>query len=106
MEKTYALQMEKSAGDRAVDGLLAGIGFTMALFIANLNFHLAGYRLVSIEQAGFDRSVVFTFKHKDTYGETVLKLLRNQMEVVLLSLDRPQVLLDALRKVAAPAPRQ
>ncbi|TGQ61265.1 hypothetical protein EN855_033645, partial [Mesorhizobium sp. M1C.F.Ca.ET.212.01.1.1] len=36
----------------------------------------------------------------------VLVLPVRDGSALLLSLDRPQVLLDALRKVAAPAPRQ
>jgi len=48
-------------------------------FAKALNFHLAGYRLASIEQAGFDRSVLFSFVRRDTYGEETLKVLRHEL---------------------------
>lgn len=48
-------------------------------FCKAVRFHLQGYRLVGIEQQGFDRSVVFTFKHKDVYGEETIKHLRHEL---------------------------
>jgi predicted ribosome quality control (RQC) complex YloA/Tae2 family protein len=48
-------------------------------FAKALNFHLSGYRLASIEQAGFDRSVLFTFRQRDSYGEERLKVLRHEL---------------------------
>ncbi|MEK6212679.1 MAG: NFACT family protein, partial [Vibrio fluvialis] len=48
-------------------------------FCKAVRFHLQGYRIVGIEQQGFDRSVVFTFKHKDVYGEETIKYLRHEL---------------------------
>ncbi|MBN2082542.1 DUF814 domain-containing protein [bacterium] len=48
-------------------------------FTKALNFHLAGHRLDTIEQSGFDRSVVFTFTQRDMYGQESLKRLRHEL---------------------------
>ena len=48
-------------------------------FAKALNFHLSGYRLSSIAQQGFDRSVVFTFHQRDQYGQETLKVLRHEL---------------------------
>ena len=48
-------------------------------FVKAVNFHLAGYQLDSISQAGFDRSVVFHFSSRDIYGRETVKLLRIEL---------------------------
>ena len=48
-------------------------------FCKALKFHFAGYQLTSISQLGFDRSVVFTFSHRDQYGKLTLKSLRLEL---------------------------
>ena len=48
-------------------------------FVKALNFHLQGYRIVSIAQQGYDRSIVFTLKHKDIYGAETTKELRQEL---------------------------
>jgi predicted ribosome quality control (RQC) complex YloA/Tae2 family protein len=48
-------------------------------FVKALNFHLRDYRLVGIQQQGFDRSVVLTLQHRDKYGEETIKLLRPEL---------------------------
>ena len=48
-------------------------------FVKALNFHLSGYQLASLAQEGFDRSVIFTFLHRDMYGKETLKQLRHEL---------------------------
>ena len=48
-------------------------------FVKAINFHLEDYRLVSIQQHGFDRSVQMTFRHRDKYGQETLKILRLEL---------------------------
>ncbi len=57
------------AGERVDDGN----------FVKALNFHLQGYRIVSIAQDGYDRSIRFTLKSKDVYGEESTKELRQEL---------------------------
>jgi predicted ribosome quality control (RQC) complex YloA/Tae2 family protein len=52
---------------------------TESNFCKALNFHFAGYQLASISQQGFDRSVVFTFVHRDQYGKETVKSLRHEL---------------------------
>ncbi|HES58400.1 MAG TPA: DUF814 domain-containing protein, partial [Firmicutes bacterium] len=52
---------------------------TQSNFVKALKFHLEGYRLESIEQAGFDRSVVFSFGYRDQYGQYTAKQLRIEL---------------------------
>ena len=63
------------AGEQA----LPGGGAPESSFAKALTFHLAGYRLASIAQAGFDRSVLLTFRQRDTYGRETLKVLRHEL---------------------------
>lgn len=48
-------------------------------FVKALNFHLPGYRIVSIQQDGYDRSIRFTFRMKDVYGAETQKELRHEL---------------------------
>src|SRR5690606_18339791 len=48
-------------------------------FCKALNFHLQDYRIVSIVQQGYDRSIRFIFKYKDVYGEETTKELRQEL---------------------------
>jgi predicted ribosome quality control (RQC) complex YloA/Tae2 family protein len=48
-------------------------------FVKALKFHLAGYRLESIRQEGFDRSAVFSFGYRDQYGQYTQKELRIEL---------------------------
>jgi predicted ribosome quality control (RQC) complex YloA/Tae2 family protein len=52
---------------------------TESNFAKALNFHFQGYQLASIAQQGFDRSVVFTFTHRDQYGKETVKSLRHEL---------------------------
>lgn len=48
-------------------------------FVKALNFHLKGYRIVSIVQEGYDRSIRFILRHRDIYGEETTKELRQEL---------------------------
>lgn len=63
----------------ADEQLLPAGGAPESSFAKALNFHLAGYKLASIAQAGFDRSVLLTFRQRDTYGRETLKVLRHEL---------------------------
>lgn len=52
---------------------------TESNFVKALNFHIAGYRISSITQYGYDRSVLFALEHVDKYGKKTRKVLRHEL---------------------------
>jgi len=62
-----------------VDEMPEVAGVLEGNFAKALRFHLAGYQLVSIVQEGFDRSVLFGWTTRDTYGQETQKTLRHEL---------------------------
>jgi predicted ribosome quality control (RQC) complex YloA/Tae2 family protein len=61
------------------DGELSDESVPDGNFVKALNFHLPGYRIVSIQQDGYDRSIRFTFRNRDVYGAETQKELRHEL---------------------------